>query len=348
MSDSDSLPVAIRGLDQMNLVVMWLETLIYGINIVVFASVVYVLAFQRRRRGSTYKYLLAVTIFLFLLATIHVALSLRQLIEAFIGPPVLQPHGPIYYFLDQTRELSFVPQMLYATNVITQDLVVIWRLYVVWNSWKLAILPLAVEAGHALAVYFVVIRYYLGAPLDSVVVLRWGVAAWALDLIVNVVGTLAIASRLWWVGRKTASIKADKQNAYLGVAFIILESGAMFSTATFILVILFVNPPTIQAASAGINVVMQLATLSPLLIIVRVGLNITHGNSSSHPTPSNPEQGYTQGSKSNNASAPVRVLVSHAEQVDFPGERGKGTYEMDTIDSYNQRKKGPIADSDSV
>lgn len=30
MSDSDSLPVAIRGLDQMNLVVMWLETLIYG------------------------------------------------------------------------------------------------------------------------------------------------------------------------------------------------------------------------------------------------------------------------------------------------------------------------------
>lgn len=118
----------------------------------------------------------------------------------------------------------------------------------------------------SVAVYFVVIRYYLGAPLDSVVVLRWGVAAWALDLIVNVVGTLAIASRLWWVGRKTASIKADKQNAYLGVAFIILESGAMFSTATFILVILFVNPPTIQAASAGINVVMQLAVSHPSLL----------------------------------------------------------------------------------
>lgn len=79
---------------------------------------------------------------------------------------------------------------------------------------------------------------------------------------VNALGTLAIAGRLWWIGQRTAHLKPNGCNSYLGIAFIILESGAMFSLATLILVILYVNTPTSQYAAAGIYVVTQLAVSS--------------------------------------------------------------------------------------
>ena len=114
--------------------------------------------------------------------------------------------------------------------------------------------------------FTVCIRYYLGDPLNSPTILRWGVATWALDLAVNLLGTLAIAARLWWIGRQAAPLKPGNRNTYLGIAFIILESGTMFSLATLILVILFVNTQTSQGAIAGINVVMQLAVSEHTLV----------------------------------------------------------------------------------
>lgn len=130
----------------------------------------------------------------------------------------------------------------------------------------------------AASVFYVITKYFLGAPLDSAVIQRWSVAAWSLDLVVNALGTLAIAGRLWWVGRQTAGLKPDGRNTYLSVAFIILESGAMFSIATFILVIMFVNPPTTQGATAGIYVVTQLAVRS---LTNHLGVNSDKNDTSS-------------------------------------------------------------------
>ena len=80
-----------------------------------------------------------------------------------------------------------------------------------------------------------------------------------------------------------------------------------------------------------------------MLIIVRVGLNLTHGSSSNNTTfaksgVSNADVG-NDTIRHNVSSAPVRVLVSQSEQVDFPREGGKGAYEMNMLDSesYNQK-----------
>ena len=206
------------------------------------------------------------------------------------------------------------------------------------------------------------IAYSMGKSLDSPIVGRTGMASWSLDLCVNTLGTSAIAARLWWVGRQTASLKPGNRNSYLSIAFIILESGAMFAAATFILVILYVHTPTALGAVAGINVVMQLAvrghlslffdiqgltrllsqTLSPLLIIVRVGLNLSHGSSRNNTAyvsaPSNVNI-IQANIKPTNSSTPVRVLVSQREEFDFPRDTREGDYEMHILDSdsYNQK-----------
>ena len=102
-------------------------------------------------------------------------------------------------------------------------------------------------------------EYFLGAPLESAIVQRWSVVGWSLDLVVNALGTLAIAGRLWWVGQQTARYKPSGLNTYLGLVVIIMESGLMFSASTVILVVMFVIPSTTIGSTAGVNVMMQLA-----------------------------------------------------------------------------------------
>lgn len=77
-------------------------------------------------------------------------------------------------------------------------------------------------------------------------------------------------------------VKPGNRNSYLGIAFIILESGTMFSTATFILVILFVHTPTTQGAAAGISVVMQLAVSDVLSFSLDAKLIAVHLRHSPH------------------------------------------------------------------
>ena len=107
--------------------------------------------------------------------------------------------------------------------------------------------------------FYAVVQLYLGAAIEDRVIQQWSLVSWALDLAVNALGTLAIAGRLWWIGRRTAPMKPGGRNAYLGVAFIVLESGAMFTVATLVLVILYVNTPTAQVAAASVYVVTQMA-----------------------------------------------------------------------------------------
>ncbi|KAJ3476309.1 hypothetical protein NLI96_g11249 [Meripilus lineatus] len=188
------------------------------------------------------------------------------------------------------------------------------------------------------------IKVYRGAAVENRVVGQWTLASWALDLAVNALGTLAIAGRLWWIGRRTAPLKPGGRNAYLGVALILLESGAMFTIATLILVILYGNTPTAQVAGAAVSVVTQVAMLSPLLIIIRVWYSINYGYARTTMTiaksgNSYPGRGYNQcGAQGSDSPKPVRVLVSQSERVDYPGAPRKERYEMDVLDSDEQTK----------
>lgn len=69
------------------------------------------------------------------------------------------------------------------------------------------------------------------------------ITSWALDLIVNVSVTLTIAARLWWMGRNVASFRANHSsgNPYSYSIYIIVESGAIFASATIVMLALYVS-----------------------------------------------------------------------------------------------------------
>ncbi|EMD35349.1 hypothetical protein CERSUDRAFT_116146 [Gelatoporia subvermispora B] len=274
---------ALPPFDKISLIGIWIETVLWGVNCIIFAGACWVIFAKTNSKAS--RWMLGTTsIVLFIFSTVHVGASLQQLLEGFIYVP--QPPPPLYatlYFLDQSRWPSFLKTLLYDTTVWLQDLVLIWRLYVVWGrNWKICVVPLIVELGHMGVAYGGSILYdEPGQAANFPLGTKLAIAGWSLDLTVNVSVTVAIAARLWYMGKTlsrvstTGSVQLQIQNTYATPIFTIIESGAIFAGATLCLLVLYLTQGAI--ALAGLDIATQLAVLTPLLIIVRVGLGLTHG-----------------------------------------------------------------------
>ncbi|KII83809.1 hypothetical protein PLICRDRAFT_180151 [Plicaturopsis crispa FD-325 SS-3] len=191
-----------------------------------------------------------------------------------------------------------------------QDLVLTWRMYIIYDrNWKIIIVPLLIE--HAQISCAIVAAYMLsqpGALRTGHTVRNWSMAGWSLDLIINVGVTLAIAGRLWYMCRKVSYTASGSHttagsmhttagamhttpgsmyttagpvhgltspNRYLSTIFTVVESGALFTSATIVMVVLYLSGSIV--ALAWIDVATQLAATTPLLIVFRVGLGLTHG-----------------------------------------------------------------------
>ncbi|KDQ57647.1 hypothetical protein JAAARDRAFT_687278 [Jaapia argillacea MUCL 33604] len=252
-------------LGRMFLVAIWLETLLC----VLFAACMWVLT---SRRKKVHGLLFISTAILFAMSTVHVALSLVQLLQAFVDPTVLAtPRGSDIYWINEANPIYSAKNMLYNFSVFAQDFLLIWRLYMVWGqNWKICVLPMFFEAIHISAILVAaVLLTKPGVDVFSRAVQGWGLAGWALDVFVNTSVTSAIAYKLWLANKNLADHFA-KRSGYLTAMFTVLESGAIFAGATIVLFSL--DAAGSVAGNVGISPVAQLATMTPLLIIVRVGL----------------------------------------------------------------------------
>ncbi|KAJ3769850.1 hypothetical protein FB446DRAFT_196640 [Lentinula raphanica] len=284
--------VLVPPFDIMFLTGIWIETLLYGVkfvsallsnwdltyysdSMVVFAAAIFVLARMYRDRKASATFLLLTSVFLFSLSTVYVAVCLRQLLEAFIWGP---PGQASLYFSNVQDRLSLTKLALYDVNILIQDMILIWRMWVVYsNRWVVIILPIVMELGRVSAAIYAL---RLGAiPHISVFepsIYRGAIAAWTLDLALNIGVTSCIAYKLWTAGRSLKHIGFTRsKNPYTGIMLTIIESGGIFATATLIMVSLYFSGN--YAFDAATDSVVQLATITPLLIVVRVGLGLQHG-----------------------------------------------------------------------
>ncbi|KAI0629131.1 hypothetical protein C8Q77DRAFT_307220 [Trametes polyzona] len=330
-----ALLAALPPLDKMSLVAIWIETVLYGINVVVYGGAFYVLF--ARRVSLTQRCLLGASTLLFAIATAHVAVSLRSLVEAFTDPAVTStPGGTSLFFLNQTGHLVFAGQLLYLLAVLVQDLVLIWRLYAVTNmDWRVVVLPLMLEVVNQVTGFYTIVSLFLGTDLEDARLRRFGILSWSLHLIINITVTAGIATKIWWQGRQT--VHARGHNAYTGVAFTIMESGALFAGATIVLFALYINPATGTDALVGVNPVAQLATLSPLLIIARVGFGLTHSGTRSHATTGSSQ--LSSGRYGMHSDA-VRIDINRTQVTDMPGS---DVFAMRTVKSVTDDKDAESA-----
>ncbi|KAF8547538.1 hypothetical protein OG21DRAFT_1501516 [Imleria badia] len=254
---------ALPPMCRISLIRVWIETMLYGFNCVMYGLCMFI---PVEGRLLLCWMLIVMSTILFLLCTIHVGTSLRQLLDAFVYAPADVPNYPTTYWLDYTTIL-YALKSLYTTLVLGQGIILVssawlrrcgtrtcyfesWRLYVVFMcNWRAIIFPIILAAGcvgcayAASAVFALPNNGLYGSVSTSLII-----SAWVFGFTLNVSVTEATVTRLWWM---------------------VVESGAISAANNVVVLALFAsNSP---ATLSGMDVAAQLVALTPLLIVVQVG-----------------------------------------------------------------------------
>ncbi|KAI9573422.1 hypothetical protein HD554DRAFT_868842 [Boletus coccyginus] len=267
--------ITLPPLDKIFMVGIWVETVLYGVNCVMYAlSMLIVL---RGGKVPTRRWVLVVTsTTLILVATVHAGASLQQLLDAFVYLPADVPNYSTTYWLNDDATPNVVKNFTFATLMYVQDFIIIWRLYVVFMyDWRVIVFPMILEVTSIGAGYpGMGMNARLDVDLHNPVVSGLYISAWVIDIALNVSVTMAIAGRLWWMGRKTDPLTSTRTNLFALHVYATIESGAIFAGANIISLALYIsNSPGFLAT---VSVASQVAALAPLLIIVQVGLVTAH------------------------------------------------------------------------
>ncbi|TBU38076.1 hypothetical protein BD309DRAFT_972652 [Dichomitus squalens] len=261
-------------LDRASFVSLWVETLFYGAYTILFAICIYILFYKKGKNVPLNKPMIATTIALFTMSTIHIILDCVRGLQAFFNPSM----SPLEYYAQIWDPLSIFKQALYATNNIVADGLVVYRCYIVWGHRLSIVVPsIIMLIATSVCGYLAVYNFSQVHPGDNVFasnIAEWGTALFSLSLATNLIVTTLIASRIWWIGRQASSTLGRRHAVkYTNAMAIIIESGAIYSASLMTLLILYCQQTNAQYIVY--DALAQIMGIVPTLIVVRVGLGVS-------------------------------------------------------------------------
>ncbi|KAJ7238526.1 hypothetical protein B0H12DRAFT_1137464 [Mycena haematopus] len=223
---------------------LWVSTFLYGIYLVLFCRCMYI--FYKGKRQIT---LLLTAIIMFTLSTTIIIILLLQGASAYgtLGLDIAQ--------------LQTAGAVVYVTNNIIADALLIYRCYVIWNTVWVTVVPVILLVTTMVLGYSIQLRLFF-----------------ILSLTMNLFVPTLVAGRLWWIIRRIrgpggAATRRKGRNAMV----IILESGLIYSVVVSIHMIYFHSSnPTDEVIFGALG---QIVGIVPTLIIVRVGLGVSQNDS---------------------------------------------------------------------
>ncbi|TBU55417.1 hypothetical protein BD310DRAFT_933805 [Dichomitus squalens] len=235
---------AIPPLNKVYIISTWVETVLWGMfSTLVFSAVCYILFWKRRSQTSKW-ILFGTSALLYLCATLNVVASLRQELEAFIMvPPDAHPSYASLYYATQSHSMAVIKTSTYTVAILIQDLVLTWRMYIVWRSdWRVVVIPLILQLTRfSIGLAGIILLAQPGADPHAQVFKTLSSISWPVELVTNVSITAAIASRLWYTGFKIskATSQPSRLNTYIRHIFVLVESGALLVGTTIAMLTLY-------------------------------------------------------------------------------------------------------------
>ncbi|EEB95588.1 hypothetical protein MPER_05419, partial [Moniliophthora perniciosa FA553] len=113
---------------------IWTETMLYGMNTVLFIMCVYILVYGRGKSKGVLinKPLLVTAIVLYTLCAAHVINDFGRAITAFISYKN-NPDGATAYFVQLWHWSSILREAIYCVSNSIANALLVYQLYVVWN-----------------------------------------------------------------------------------------------------------------------------------------------------------------------------------------------------------------------
>ncbi|KAK1224908.1 hypothetical protein PQX77_012148 [Marasmius sp. AFHP31] len=173
--------------------------------------------------------------------------------------------------------LSGVTHLTFLLANIVTDGVLIYRMYIIWGSRKRFIIGPIVISLASNVVGIVAVSVQLSANLTSFVdgnyLFMWFTGAVAFTQLVL---TFMTAGRIWWISRSIAQDSSMRKSVRTIIA-ITLESGVIYAT----LLVIYQVQNSILPISIDLGlypILIQVAGMSPTVIIIRAGLGVSIEN----------------------------------------------------------------------
>ncbi|KAF8636049.1 hypothetical protein AX17_003833 [Amanita inopinata Kibby_2008] len=191
------------------LVSVWMETLFYGANIIIYSLCLYVFTSRNARESNrTQQGLVIISTLLFASATAHVGVNVRRLIEGYVESPTKQ--AMTKYLLDITQPTDVAKEFLLVMVNLFSDLIITWRVHIVWACrWHVTAIPIVLCLSVFTCGLASAIEIAIAHPGQSIFLKRisnFATAFFSLTLVMNVTATFLIASRIWWVTRDVRAL----------------------------------------------------------------------------------------------------------------------------------------------
>ncbi|KAI5116458.1 hypothetical protein M0805_005871 [Coniferiporia weirii] len=265
------------GPDEVSLLMLVIEGALLGLFTTLFAFTIYILVFRQAKTRRLNVPILTVSISMYIIGFVHMALNARRAYLAFIEG---RDGSPVAFLSLSTDGFYLSKEGLYVAQTTIGDGFLIYRLYIVWARDKrlLAFATIFLLGSIVSGIVALVNAAHVSSttPIFATEIKRWIVSFFTLTLFTNFSCTALIAFKVWWAERQLAGF-AHFSNNFKPVMIIVIESGAVYSAALFALL------GTYLSGTWGYYFILdsmpQVIGIVFSLIIVRMGLKTSSGDS---------------------------------------------------------------------
>ncbi|KAH9840964.1 uncharacterized protein C8Q71DRAFT_794946 [Rhodofomes roseus] len=213
---------------------------------------------------------------LFITITAHIICTVIRLFQAF----VLYEDGtqPLYFYADLRQTTEVVKTGFLVTSLIAGDVMVIYRVWIVWSHKKAFIIfPLCTLIGLIICgsgITYQFSQYVPGEVVFESVAGRWITSNCVFTLCTNVYCSAVIAWKVW---SNHNAISRHGGSNLMGVLAMFIESAILYTTWTLIFFITYQTKTNVQFPI--VDTWPAVSGISFMLINVRVGLGKSIGTS---------------------------------------------------------------------
>ncbi|KAF8835805.1 hypothetical protein BDN67DRAFT_998576 [Paxillus ammoniavirescens] len=262
-----------------------LEAILYGFSILMFIGTMWALT-KRCTSCGVSRRMVAVACSLLLFSTAHMVIDIIRIEEGLVQQRDTFPGGPIAFFSD-VAQWSFVSKnVLYMLQTLVGDGVVIYRCYVVWQSFWVIAIPLMLWLSVAVTgvgcVYFISQATTNKENIFTPMTGPWITAFLAATLFTNILSTSLLAFRIWSVGKRVLNVSIQASNVLWPVLRILLDAGVLYSLSLLAALVCFVTKNT--GHYVLIDMIMPIISLTFYMVIIRI--TIAKSNSQGNIVPS--------------------------------------------------------------
>ncbi|KAG2104364.1 uncharacterized protein F5147DRAFT_638384 [Suillus discolor] len=253
-----------------------MQGILYGFSVLMFIGTMWALTYKRRM-DEIHRPNVVVACMLLILSTAHMIVDFIRAEQGLVTYRNTFPGGPEAFFADVAQITFLIKSILYTSQTMLGDGIVIYRCYVVWQSVWIIIVPSLLWFGMAVG-GFGAAYSFSKATSDAGDIFakstgRWIMIFYAMTLASNLSASGFLAYRIWRMERDVSALRATKSSSMMPIVRVLADSAILYSVTLLSALVCFAE------ANNGIYVVldmiMPIISITFYMIIIRIAMRKT-------------------------------------------------------------------------